>query len=109
VQPAGTEKPLALDQPYVFEDDASRFCAAGVGAKLSRGRTWTAGERHIPQDEVVGRAVAILWPASRIGLLPAGRSAGALVESATACQHADEQRSRRDPGAWGSTPVPPCR
>jgi signal peptidase I len=97
VQPAGVDVPIVLDEPYVFEDDDEPFCAAGVGAELCpvgaegvlvpEGRLWVMGDHRsassdsrahladrssgtVPQDEVVGRAFAIVWPLGRIGLLP---------------------------------------
>jgi len=96
VQPAGALKPVALEEPYVFEDDGQAFCAAGVGNSfcppgaegvlVPEGRLWVMGDHRsgsadsrahlsgpasgtIPQDEVVGRAFVIVWPPSRAGLL----------------------------------------
>jgi signal peptidase I len=96
VQPAGADAPIVLDEPYVFEDDDQPFCAAGVGAEfcpvgaegvlVPEGRFWVMGDHRsassdsrahlgdpssgtIPQDEVVGRAFAIVWPPSRAEVL----------------------------------------
>lgn len=96
VQPAGSDRALPLSESYLFEDDDQPFCAAGLGAALCPpgaegvlvppGRLWVmgdhrsrsgdsrahlddAGQGTVPQDQVVGRAFAIVWPLDRIGLL----------------------------------------
>lgn len=96
VQPAGADRPVELDEPYLFRDDQRPFCAAGVGATLCppgaegvlvpAGRLWVMGDHRsgssdsrahmdgpgngtVPQDRVIGRAFAIVWPPSRARLL----------------------------------------
>jgi signal peptidase I len=96
VQPAGSDRPLPLPESYLFEDDDQPFCAAGLGAALCppgaegvlvpEGRLWVMGDHRsrssdsrahladadqgtVPQDQVVGRAFAIVWPLQRMGLL----------------------------------------
>jgi signal peptidase I len=96
VQPAGTDRPVALDEPYVYEDNSQPFCAAGTGSAacppsaegvlVPDGRLWVMGDHRsasadsranldnsdqgtIPQDKVIGRAFVIVWPPSRVGVL----------------------------------------
>jgi signal peptidase I len=96
VQPAGADRPVALDEPYVFEDDQQAFCAAGTGTAscapgaegvlVPQGRLWVMGDHRsassdsrahlngpgsgtIPQDKVLGRAFVIVWPLPRVGFL----------------------------------------
>ena len=96
VQPEGAERPVALDEPYVFEDDQQPFCAAGTdtvscppgadGVLVPAGRLWVMGDHRsesadsrahfeepgsgtVPQDKVVGRAFVIVWPLNRVGVL----------------------------------------
>lgn len=96
VQPSGSDRPVALDEPYVFEDDNQPFCAAGVGETacpsgaegvlVPQGRLWVMGDHRsassdsrahlegpgsgtIPQDKVLGRAFVIVWPLPRMGFL----------------------------------------
>lgn len=84
--------PHALDEPYVFENDTSDtryFCEAGTGRQLCplgapgvlvpKGRLWVMGDHRgnssdsrfhlndahqgtVPEDKVVGRAFAIVYP-----------------------------------------------
>jgi signal peptidase I len=89
----------ALDEPYVFENDTSDtryFCDAGTGRQLCppgaegvlvpEGRLWVMGDHRgnssdsrfhlsdahrgtVPEDKVVGRAFAVVFPVSRGDLL----------------------------------------
>ena len=96
VQPAGGDRALPLPESYLFEDDDQPFCAAGLGASLCPpgaegvlvppGRLWVMGDHRsrsadsrahlgdaehgtVPQDQVVGRAFAIVWPLERMSRL----------------------------------------
>ena len=96
VQPGGAARPVALDEPYVFEDDRMPFCAAGTGDVLCpagaegvlvpEGRLWVMGDHRgsssdsrfhiddensgtVPQDKVIGRAFVIVWPLGRATVL----------------------------------------
>ena len=96
IQPAGEERPVALDETYLFEDDQQPFCAGGLGSEacppgspgilVPSGRLWVMGDHRgassdsrahlddpgqgtIPQDKVVGRAFAIVWPLARAKVL----------------------------------------
>jgi signal peptidase I len=96
VQPAGAERPVELHEPYLFRDDRQPFCAAGTGEQLCppgslgvlvpEGRLWVMGDHRsgssdsrahmdgpgtgtVPEDQVIGRAFAIVWPPSRARLL----------------------------------------
>jgi signal peptidase I len=94
---AGTAK--SLDEPYVFENDTTDmryFCDAGSGKQLCppgalgilvpKGRLWVMGDHRgnssdsrfhitdghhgtVPEDKVVGRAFAIVYPFGRAGVL----------------------------------------
>ena len=104
VQRAGTEVPVALVEPYLFQDNAAPFCAAGSGTACATGapgvlvpvgRLWVMGDHRgassdsranrggangalgdgtIELDQVVGRAFMVLWPPSRAALLSSGVS-----------------------------------
>ncbi len=96
VQPKGAPRPVALDEPYVFEDDKMPFCSAGTGEVLCPtgaegvlvppGRLWVMGDHRgsssdsrfhiedenqgtVPQDKVIGRAFVIVWPLDRAKVL----------------------------------------
>ena len=95
VDPAGPGGHVALDEPYVFEDDDQPFCAAGTGSAPcpsgadgvlvpdgrlgdgdhrsasadSRAHMDDTGGGTIPTANVVGRAFVIVWPLSRASLL----------------------------------------
>ena len=96
VQAAGEARPVALKEPYVFEDDRMPFCAAGTGDALCpagaegvlvpEGRLWVMGDHRgsssdsrfhiddensgtVPQDKVIGRAFVIVWPLDRATVL----------------------------------------
>ena len=95
--PKGQATPL--DEPYVFENDTTDtryFCDAGTGRQLCppgspgilvpSGRLWVMGDHRgnssdsrfhlndahrgtVPEDKVVGRAFAVVYPFGRAGLL----------------------------------------
>lgn len=90
VQRAGSDQVVALDEPYLFEDDSEAFCEAGAGADcppgapgvlVPEGRLWvmgdhrsrsgdsranrTRGDGTIGVDQVVGRAFVVVWPLAR--------------------------------------------
>ena len=96
VQPEGTDAPVELEEPYVFEDDRMVFCAAGTGEAacppgaegvlVPEGRLWVMGDHRgssadsrfhiddenqgtVPQDKVIGRAFVVVWPLDRAALL----------------------------------------
>lgn len=96
VQPAGSDRALPLPESYLFGDDDQPFCAAGLGASMCppgaegvlvpEGRLWVMGDHRsrsadsrahlgdaergtVPQDQVIGRAFAIVWPLQRMGRL----------------------------------------
>ena len=96
VQPEGAERPVLLEEPYVFEDDRMAFCAAGTGETscpegaegvlVPEGRLWVMGDHRsrssdsrfhiddenngtVPQDKVIGRAFVIVWPLDRATVL----------------------------------------
>jgi signal peptidase I len=96
VQPEGAERPIVLDEPYVFEDNSEVFCAAGLGESscpegaegvlVPEGRLWVMGDHRnsssdsrayiddensgtVPQDKVIGRAFVIVWPLDRARVL----------------------------------------
>jgi signal peptidase I len=92
-------KPTSLDEPYIFQPDMTDyryFCDAGIGKQLCppgatgilvpEGRLWVMGDHRgnssdsryhssdahkgtVPEDKVVGRAFAIVYPFGRSGLL----------------------------------------
>lgn len=96
VQPKGADRPVQLDEPYVFNDDRMPFCSAGTGEVLCpegaegvlvpEGRLWVLGDHRgsssdsrfhiddenqgtVPQDKVIGRAFVIVWPLDRAAVL----------------------------------------
>jgi signal peptidase I len=96
VQPEGAEQPIVLDEPYLFEDNAEPFCAAGLGESncpegaegvlVPEGRLWVMGDHRssssdsrahidnadqgtVPQDKVIGRAFVVVWPLDRAEVL----------------------------------------
>lgn len=96
VQPEGAERPIVLDEQYVFEDNREFFCAAGTGESqcptgaegvlVPEGRLWVMGDHRgsssdsrayiedensgtVPQDKVIGRAFVIVWPLDRATVL----------------------------------------
>ena len=96
VQPAGSDRPIALTEPYVFEDNQQPFCEAGAtaeacppgspGVLVPEGRLWVMGDHRgaskdsrsyldnadsgtVPVDQVIGRAFVIVWPLDRAGVL----------------------------------------
>jgi signal peptidase I len=56
VQPEGADRPVALDETYLFEDDRQPFCAAGSGPQVCapgapgvlvpEGRLWVMGDHR---------------------------------------------------------------
>ncbi|MEO6204798.1 MAG: signal peptidase I [Mycobacteriales bacterium] len=90
VQPKGSATAVALDEPYLYEDDAAVFCEAGTGDEckdgspgvlVPEGRLWVMGDHRsassdsrangtIPINKVIGRAFVIVWPPTRIKVLP---------------------------------------
>jgi signal peptidase I len=101
VQPEDQDVPVALEEPYVFEDDRQPFCAAGAGSAacptgaegvlVPDGRLWVMGDHRsasgdsrayldgpgqgtIPQDKVIGRAFVIVWPPNRARFLNVPRT-----------------------------------
>ena len=108
VQPKGAPRPLALDEPYVFEDDRMSFCSAGTGEVLCptgaegvlvpEGRLWVMGDHRgsssdsrfhiedenqgtVPQDKVIGRAFVIVWPLDRATVLAVPETFNAALGS----------------------------
>ena len=96
VQPEGAERPIVLEEPYVYEDDRQPFCAAGLGEAdcpegaegvlVPEDRLWVMGDHRgsssdsrahidnadqgtVPQDKVIGRAFVIVWPLDRARIL----------------------------------------
>jgi len=96
VQPERADTPIALDEPYVYDDDRMPFCAEGTGESacptgaegvlVPDGRLWVLGDHRgsssdsrfhidngdqgtVPQDKVIGRAFVIVWPLDRATLL----------------------------------------
>ena len=66
----------AINEPYLFEDNASKFGPVTV----PKGDLWVMGDHRgdsedsrfngpIPASKVVGRAFIRVWPVSRVGLL----------------------------------------
>ncbi len=90
VQPKGSATAVALDEPYLYEDDAAVFCEAGTGDECNdgspgvlvpEGRLWVMGDHRsassdsrangtIPINKVIGRAFVVVWPPTRIKVLP---------------------------------------
>jgi signal peptidase I len=96
VQPAGSDRPVELDEPYVFEDNEQAFCEAGTGEQacppgapgvlVPEGRLFVLGDHRgassdsraylgngdngtVPIDQVIGRAFVVVWPLDRVGVL----------------------------------------
>jgi signal peptidase I len=91
--------PASLDEPYLYENDKTDtryFCAAGtgrqlcppgaVGVEVPKGRLWVMGDHRgnssdsrfhlndanhgtVPENKVVGRAFAVVYPLSHFGWL----------------------------------------
>jgi signal peptidase I len=90
VQPKGSRTAIALNEPYLYQDDHEIFCAAGTDAQcppgapgvlVPAGRLWVMGDHRgassdsrangtIPIDRVIGRAFVVVWPLTRIKTLP---------------------------------------
>jgi signal peptidase I len=96
VQAAGTDRPVALEEDYLFEDNQEPFCEAGrsadacppgaPGILVPDGRMWVLGDHRgssrdsrfyqdnadngtVPIDRVIGRAFVIVWPVDRAAIL----------------------------------------
>ncbi|MDX6224636.1 MAG: signal peptidase [Frankiales bacterium] len=77
---------VALDEPYLFEDDHAVFGPITV----PKGRLWVMGDHRgasgdsrshqddhqgtIPERNVIGRAFVKVWPPHRFGMLPVPRT-----------------------------------
>jgi signal peptidase I len=90
VQPAGSDTPIELAEPYLFEDNRRPFCEAGTdsdcapgapGRLVPEGELWVMGDHRgessdsrdngtIPVDRVIGRAFVVVWPPTRVKPLP---------------------------------------
>jgi signal peptidase I len=97
VQPAGSDRPVELVEPYVFTASPPQpFCEAGAtaeacpagapGVLVPEGRIWVMGDHRdssrdsrayatnadngtVDVDRVIGRAFVIVWPASHATVL----------------------------------------
>ncbi len=91
VQVKGSDTPLVLEEPYLFQDNRLTFCSDGRGESacppgapgvlVPEGQLFVMGDHRggsldsreegtIPEDEVIGRAFVIIWPVSRWDNLP---------------------------------------
>jgi signal peptidase I len=98
VTPKGGQ-PRSLDEPYIYQNDTTDyryFCQAGIGKQLCpvgatgvlvpAGRLWVMGDHRgnssdsryhisdahhgtVPENKVVGRAFAVVYPFGRFGIL----------------------------------------
>ena len=92
-------KPTSLNEPYIYQNDTTDmryFCDAGngkqlcppgaVGILVPKGRLWVMGDHRgnssdsrfhitdahrgtVPENKVVGRAFAVVYPFGRFGFL----------------------------------------
>jgi signal peptidase I len=96
VQPAGSARPVELEEPYVFEDNEQAFCEAGTGEQacppnapgvlVPEGRIFVLGDHRgassdsraylsngdngtVPVNQVIGRAFVVVWPLGRADVL----------------------------------------
>jgi signal peptidase I len=96
VQPAGSDRPVELIEPYVYDDNQQIFCEAGTDAQacppgapgvlVPEGRIFVLGDHRgassdsraylanadngtVPIDQVIGRAFVVVWPLSHAGVL----------------------------------------
>jgi signal peptidase I len=108
VQPNGSDKAVALDEPYLYEDNKQPFCEASItdgqcgpgspGILVPEGRLWVMGdhrgfssdsrmhvkdENHgtVPTDKVIGRAFVVVWPVSRSAVLRVPKTFDAALGS----------------------------
>ena len=96
VQPAGSDRPVELQEDYLLEDDQRPFCEGGAtadacppgspGVLVPAGRLWVRGDHRaqsrdsraymdnadsgtVPVDQVIGRAFVVVWPVDRAKVL----------------------------------------
>ena len=97
VQPAGSDRPVELVEPYVFSASAPQpFCEAGTteqtcppgapGVLVPKDRLWVMGDHRdasrdsraymsdansgtVPVEEVIGRAFVVVWPVGNAAVL----------------------------------------
>jgi signal peptidase I len=91
VQVKGSQTPVVLEEPYLYQDNRLVFCSDGRGESacppgapgvlVPEGQLFVMGDHRggsldsreegtIPESEVIGRAFVIIWPVSRWDNLP---------------------------------------